>query len=132
MAIATGGSMGIRGSGNQAESLDEGGESRLLLGSLAVTQHITGGNLNAVSRQALMQKLARVPDTQIVLPVSAYVSPLHALLFRTLIILSSPKIDIKSQETRCILLTNAFDPAECVSVLSVSDRLLTANQGNRT
>lgn len=77
MAIATGGSMGIRGSGNQAESLDEG-----------------GGNLNAVSRQALMQKLARVPDPQVILPVSA------------------PKIDIKSQETRCVLLTNAFDPSE--------------------
>lgn len=43
---------------------------------------MTGGNLNAVSRQALMQKLARVPDTQIVLPVSAYVCPLHLSLVR--------------------------------------------------
>ena len=83
-----------------------------MLGSLTVTQHIAGGNLNAVSRQALMQKLARVPDPQVVLPVSAYVYLFIAPLFKMLIIHSSPKIDIKSQETRCILLTNAFDPAE--------------------
>jgi len=61
-----------------------------------------------------MQKLARVPDSQVVLPVSAYVPgvvpPTTLTLFR------SPKIDIKSQETRCILLTNAFDPAEYVSM----------------
>ncbi|CCA69965.1 related to splicing factor HCC1 [Serendipita indica DSM 11827] len=69
--------MSLRAMGNTAESLDEG-----------------GGNLNAVSRQALMQKLARTNEPQIPLPVSG------------------PKINIKSQETRCILLKNAFDPAE--------------------
>ncbi|KAG8833848.1 hypothetical protein FRC17_009965 [Serendipita sp. 399] len=77
VASSSGVGMSLRAMGNQAESLDEG-----------------GGNLNAVSRQALMQKLARTNEPQIPAPVAP------------------PKLGIKSQETRCILLTNAFDPAE--------------------
>ncbi|KAG8818841.1 hypothetical protein FRC19_010288 [Serendipita sp. 401] len=77
VASSTGVGMSLRAMGNQAESLDEG-----------------GGNLNAVSRQALMQKLARTNEPQVLAPVAP------------------PKLGIKSQETRCILLTNAFDASE--------------------
>ncbi|CAG8627875.1 12203_t:CDS:2 [Acaulospora colombiana] len=48
------GALTMRGLGSQAESLDEG-----------------GGNLNAVSRQALMQKLARTAEPQVSSPVNA-------------------------------------------------------------
>jgi linker between RRM2 and RRM3 domains in RBM39 protein len=73
MALVSG-SMTSRGMGNQAESLDEGGNSLPFNDYMSISDSLIGGNLNAVSRQALMQKLARVNEPQLPLPVSAYVS----------------------------------------------------------
>lgn len=73
----SGGGTNGRGLGSQAESLDEG-----------------GGNLNAVSRQALMQKLARTEQPTLKLPE-----------------IKKPVIT-QTMQTRCLLMTNMFDPAE--------------------
>lgn len=59
-----------------------------------------------------MQKLARTNEPQLPTPVTALVFSFSLNLVTNYV--HSPKIAVKSQETRCILLKNAFDPTEYV------------------
>ena len=70
-----------------------------------------------------MQKLARTEQPALKLP-EMYV--LKLLFFRCLIARSSKKpVITQTMQTRCLLLTNMFDPAEYVSILRLSNTQLT-------
>ncbi|KAF5390241.1 hypothetical protein D9757_002975 [Collybiopsis confluens] len=80
----------------QADTLDESGGK---LQAFDVSCHLltfftSGGNLNAASRQALMQKLARI-DAPLSLPEP-----------------SKPNIPQQAMQSRSVLLKNMFDPEE--------------------
>lgn len=84
------------------------------LWNLGESYAFLGGNLNAASRQALMQKLARIE------PVPSRPEPswvFHGLFFYsfTLLCLYSSKPNIpQAMQSRSVLLKNMFDPEECV------------------
>ena len=72
---------------------------------------LLGGNLNAASRQALMQKLARIEPASKLEPVSV---SLLARPYPVLInIIYRARPNIQAMESRCVLLKNMFDPEEC-------------------
>ncbi len=95
------------------DSLDEsGGESHINQEtSSTLTVYCLGGNLNAASRQALMQKLARTePATS--LPELTYVTPSNDFIF-SLICGGRPRPNIpQTMQSRSVLLKDMFNPEE--------------------
>jgi len=71
---------------------------------------LLGGNLNAASRQALMQKLARIEPASKLEPVS--VSLLTRLYLILINITYRVRPNIQAMESRCVLLKNMFSPEE--------------------
>jgi len=69
-----------------------------------------GGNLNAASRQALMQKLARIEPASKLEPLSV------SFLARPYLVLINityrVRPNIQAMESRCVLLKNMFTPEE--------------------
>jgi RNA-binding protein 39 len=99
----------------QQDSLDEAGGKTLILPyrlSIGLNNISLGGNLNAASRQALMQKLARtepapsLPEPACVILV---IAP-HPISDSRI---NSPRVNIpQSMQSRSVLLKNMFDPEE--------------------
>ena len=76
---------------------------------------LPGGNLNAASRQALMQKLARIEPKSSLEPVSVLV------LVSPRSFMTNPhdhraRPNIQAMESRCVLLKNMFTPEEYVAL----------------
>ena len=93
----------------QQDSLDEaGGESFDGIPRI-FTNSMLGGNLNAASRQALMQKLARIEPAPKPQPVYVHSTKLSA--YFTLICSNKPNIP-QAMQSRSILLKNMFNPEE--------------------
>jgi RNA-binding protein 39 len=97
----------------QQESLDDSGGTFLLM-PLPKRSHLVdlGGNLNAASRQALMQKLARIEPARSPEPMCGVIS-LDKGRKLTTDHSSRPNIP-QTMSSRSVLLTNLFNPEEYV------------------
>jgi RNA-binding protein 39 len=71
---------------------------------------LLGGNLNAASRQALMQKLARIEPASKLEPMSVSLLAESYLILINITYRARP--NIQAMESRCVLLKNMFSPEE--------------------
>lgn len=84
---------------------------------------LSGGNLNAASRQALMQKLARIEPTPTLTPTVCASIPPTVVINHSLITLYSNKPTIaQTMTSKSVLLRNMFNPEEYV-LITISYRV---------